>query len=239
MSKPKTNKLAKRIAIGMMAVFVLVCVWAYISVKSIPEWYMPVQVTPQEYPDIRDEITEASRVLNNSMQRIEPFEYQVTEQQVNRWLNSAEALDPRYKGFWPPSVQSPVVAFHNGQVSGGALLDFKGRQTIANITLSVELFGDQIAVNIASFCAGKLPLPRSLIIQQLQNLLDAQRPKVRQQMLAIIEGQAVENRFPFPNSDYDFKVINIDFANGTATVGIQPLEKEKNAKNRSKSSSDE
>jgi len=221
--KARRLKLARNLAVILLGALLILLAWAYISFKRIPDWYRPVHVSPAQHQQIRDEITETGMVLNNKMQRVEPFLFEITDQQINRWLNGLEALDPQLEYVMPSSVESPVVAFRDGKISVGALLHLDGQRTVANLTVRIVLFEDKIALEELALRAGQLTLPRSFLVDRLKQFVEQQDPQLRRTLVAILEGQAIENRFRFPNSDYDFRITSVKITDGRLQVGIQPL----------------
>ncbi len=207
-----------------MLVLIIGTLWAYTSAKRIPQWYKPADVSPAQYQELRDQFTETTRVLNNNIQRNQPFDFEITAQQINRWLNSLDAFDPQLPRRLPKAIQDPAIGFYQDRIWLGALLDLDGRKAVANLEISISLLAQTLVVDIVSFRAGTLALPRAVLVDKFQDFLQAQEPQLRKQLEDVLEGKPIPNRFGLPNSGHDFRIKSIKISSGKLTVRIEPLE---------------
>ncbi len=207
-----------------MVVLITGTLWAYISAKRIPQWYQPVDVSPTQYQELRDQFTETTRVLNNNIQRSQPFDFEITAQQINRWLSSLDAFDPQLSRRLPKAIHDPAIGFYQDKIWLGALLDLDGRQTVANLEICISLLAETLVVDIVSFRAGTLALPRAVLVEKFQDFLQAQEPQLRKQLEDVLTGKPIPNRFGLPNSGHDFRIKSIKISSGKLTVRIEPLD---------------
>ncbi|NLX04286.1 MAG: hypothetical protein GXY33_03975 [Phycisphaerae bacterium] len=182
------------------------------SLFHVPDWYHPVAVPPDAGQEIRDELTELTRVFNNSMQQPAPFEFVLSQDQVNRLISGRAMIDPRFADLLPHELSQPAVAWQDGCFKAGAIVQFHGAPMLASLSARIHLDPNNIEIHGLQVRVGAWPVPQSLIQEHVEQVLS--KP---------LQNLVVPNRFRYPNSDYDVRVEQIRMDEGNLVLTIQPI----------------
>ncbi|NNM85467.1 MAG: hypothetical protein HKL96_06910 [Phycisphaerales bacterium] len=153
-----------------------------------PRWYQPLSATS---PIVQEQAREAqSLVLNlrNQVQNphIRYVKWIITQNQVNSLLSLVydESSASEHKGR-AAMVQQPFVRFSNGRITLAARLHGLFASSVASITIGVRTApaltpgaAPQGHIQILSLHSGELPIPRFLLIAELQSLIPRLAPSI-------------------------------------------------------------
>ena len=204
----------------------LVVVAIYCSLVYVPGWYAPQHVTADQQQTLRDELTELTRVFNNGMQRPVPFEFVISERIANRLIDGLGLIDPNLADVIPEQIIDPAAAWRDDKIRFGCIVQADGKKLLANVSIELGISDDKrmLLVDDIAVRVGAWPVPFSYVEEYLNKAADRSSKLDREVINRLIIDRAVENRFKYPNSDYDFRIDKIVAEDGNLALTIHPIE---------------
>lgn len=203
---------------------VALVVAGYASLVYVPGWYRPEAVTADEQQVLTDELTKLAETLHNGMQHPQPFVFRLTQRQANRLIAGRALIDPQLAEALPEQLADPAVAWRDGRLYVGAVVQYRGMKLLASVGLAVSVDEHFVHVNDLNARIGAWPAPLSRIEAYLQDRGAGSSPLSDEVIEDLVSERRVANRFSYPNSDYDFRIENIVAANGELAVTIVPID---------------
>lgn len=213
------------IVIGTVAVMlVAVCAAAiFMAGRYVPTWYAPTLADPAQHQNIRDEAHIYIATFNNQMQHDEPFTYEISEAQINRFLTAPDAIDPTWQADNGP-VSDPYVSVVDGALLLGATIDTPALQGVLNARLRPinSSNGTDIAIEYLRF--GRMPVKVSWLTDRFGDAL-ASEGSFDVNTLLRDNGKKIvlPERIPFRGSDYDVHIRSIECVEGLLRIAIDPV----------------
>ena len=170
------------IALALTAFLLATATTGYFLITHRPADYQPRQwsadpkVRKEEQKDAENRGLKKSEEFYNNSQRLEPFMFRLEQQIVNDLL-LLDDTQTYLQRKWPKMAQhinQMQVRFSEGQINVMGLITYKNVKTIMTITFQPALLEtEELQVNLSSVKAGALPIPESVINQQLNRLAEA------------------------------------------------------------------
>ena len=179
-----SRKTLKRSALGLLGLLLIVGVVLYVQANLVPSAYRPADLAPEQREAQADHFIDQIATLYNHSQRFEPYEWVITQDQLNAYLASMDEIASAFPGGATPGqidrtmqeagLSKPAVSMRDG------VLTLMVRSTSHDKILSVGLrFShpqpDRLEVRLASTRVGRLGLPHSAAQQALAQLKDGVR----------------------------------------------------------------
>jgi hypothetical protein len=160
------------------------------------------------------------------MQHPEKFDFSISANEINRLLSGMAYLDPKLKDAIPSNVDRPAVQFENDTLDVGAVVEQDGKKVFVSVQIKVVALEKWLTLDTFRVRVGKYPLPREQILEKIRT----KTGKIEKYLPFIDEllktGQCT-NRFPYPNSNYDFCLRNLRAKDGVLYMTIEPLPRAK------------
>jgi hypothetical protein len=192
-SKPPTTKKRRKkrrsllsilltIALAFTAFLLATATTGYFLITHRPTDYQPRQwsadpkIRKQEQKDAENRGLKKSEEFYNNSQRLEPFTFRLEQQIVNDLL-LLDDTQTYLQRKWPQMSQyisQLQVSFSENQINVMGQITYNDVKTIMTISFQPTLLEtEELQVNLTSVKAGALPIPESVINQQLNRLAEA------------------------------------------------------------------
>jgi hypothetical protein len=215
------------------AVIVLVLfgglVGGYLALVHVPDWYQPAYVGVADQQCLRDDLTSMTTKFNNSMQHPDAFEFSITEDEINRLLSGLGYLDPRLSEAIPTSVDRPAVQLDDDTLKLGAVIEQDGRKVFASFRIKVSALEDILVMDNLEAYVGMYPIPRETLKEKMSKV-SGRLAKYSPVIEEMLNAGRCPNRFPYPNSSYDFRIRDLKARDGVLSMTVQPITRTKTKK---------
>jgi len=167
----------------------------------------------------------------------QPFEFRVTQDQLNAWIAAREEMWPLAREWLPPGIADPFVSIDEQGIRLAATVQFGSLQTVVGVRLAVTAAPDRLHLKLIEVTSGSLPVPASLVEQQLVSFyrkhgIQLEWPdRQGERKLVNLNGLASEG-IDLPNLGVwrqldlpprEYRVIGLGFEPGVLTLTVQPL----------------
>jgi hypothetical protein len=222
--------------VGMGVLGVGVTLW--LMFQHIPSWYRPPAIVPVNSElsqrvrndwlgvigDLRDELVRSDT----------PFDYSVSQDQLNAWLAVREVIPKLPRNWLPPSMSEPFVLIERDGVRLAATYRSGGIRTVLSARLEIAVESSGIRVKLAEVAGGSLGMPESWVVERLA-LLDGRTWPAGQRsdyqvggpplpaLTGLYEGVSLPNTWLYKEVDRRFRVKGLRFQPGTLLVTLEPL----------------
>jgi hypothetical protein len=201
--------------------------------QHVPAWYRPVQVAPDSAHQIRNDMLRAQDDFAGLLARSDsPFEYRVTQDQLNAWLAAREDIWPLAREWLPAGVSEPFVVIAPEGVRVAATWSRDSIQTVVSADLAVRADDGAIHLKLQAVKSGSLPVPADWLRQLLAGLradfrearLDVPgRPARGARPADLFDGVSVPNEGTWWEPRRRLRVIGLRLEPGAVTLTIRPL----------------
>lgn len=201
----------------------------YCLVSRRPSDYEPARLTHRQKQDQAYRFFDRVQEFNNKVQRVRAFTFRLSQQELNRYLAAMDEIaalredEQRtkvYEGMEEQGVSGPAVALRDGSVTFMIRSDAHHKILSADVAIGTTA-EKAIRVRLTGFRVGVLPLPTSLVREELRRWQDAaaepsgdpQEPGASAVRVGgILKGLvAAIDRGPLPTRyEWDGKPIRID-----------------------------
>ncbi len=173
----RLGRRGRIILLSVAGVVAAGAITAYILASSVPSYYRPARLTVAEKDLAMREFRRRLMEFNNEGQKNEPFTWTVTQDQLNRYLDSMDEIAMQ-GGAKPGSVHRAMQSVGLSEPAvildgGGVRLVAKSLQyrKVVSIYLSLVIGPDgRLRVSLAGARIGKLPMPVSLVRSLVERL---------------------------------------------------------------------
>lgn len=196
--------------------------------QHIPAWYTPAQVPAADLQGIKDDLVRSEDSFSASMNAEGIFEFRLTQDRLNAWLAAREQIWPEAQHWIPPMMDAPFIAFEPGRILLAGTVQLGGIQTVLSASVHLGIDDQGVAIRLAGVTGGSLPVPDSLVREQLRQL-DARRPRRTEAATSLpsaeelLAGTHVPAEFVWWNGKRPFRVRGIQVERGAITFRIEPL----------------
>ena len=228
----------------------------YILSTCQPGRYKPAELDDQQRKRVAQEFV-ARRVIKDfgeSAGQGQPFEWSISEDDLNNILASmdeiANQLDPRGAQDKPVqhamgrmSIYSPAASFQPGQIS--LMVYSEKYKRVLSADLGMHMTGDgKLKVSLDGSRVGQMPLPGSVVQEQLERLRQALPRKANQyehvaarglspedfalvihQVLQAIDGQPFDPVLTWPDGKRKVRIDSIEISDSMLKMHMTPLAK--------------
>ncbi len=224
------------LGIGLIALGTL---WLVFQHK--PDWYRPVTVDETVLQQARRDSAATVDTISKQIVEGRTFEVTLRDHTVNEWLAALPHQWPDARRSIPPEISDIALSFDAGKIRLGALCVRGGWRTIVSVglTLGVSPDGSEASIALADAHGGSLPVPRAVLEDVLQRVLQHARSNPSsadddpgelgsilrsvRSVDELFEGVKVENRFVWPNGARPFRIDAITARAGELRLRLEPL----------------
>jgi len=247
----RLGRKSRIVLLSVAAVAAAGVLTAYILASSVPSYYRPVRLTAAEKDSAMREFRRRLMDFNNDGQKNEPFNWTVTQDQLNRYLDSMDEIAMQ-GGAKPGSVHramesvglaEPAVILDGGHVR--LVAKSLQYQKVVSIDLSLAIGPDsRLRVSVAGAWIGQLPMPASLVRSLVERLRGkfAKKPAgqttapaiggldssqvalVLQRVISAIDGEPIATEMTWRiTTRKRVRVTRIDIDAGRLTLHMAPV----------------
>jgi len=167
-----------RISLLVLLLAALAVVVLYFQASRIPSDYRPAQLSGREREQAARQFVSQISDFNNKAQLPQPFEWQITQEQANRYLAAADEIAANRLGGRPGEVREALesVGLSDPAVSlNDSILALLVRSSHYDKVVSADIrftFLDdgRLQIRLAQTWVGQLPVPDALLRSQLERL---------------------------------------------------------------------
>ncbi len=173
----------KKIILRLIAIVALLLIASvviiYIQASRTPDDYHPMKLSKDELAKTAGKFVQHVVLdFSNNAQRIKPFEWQISEEQINRYLASIDEIAflraGRKRGEVNSAMRSvgmagPMIKLADGTVT--FMITLTDLNKVASIELGAELTEDK-SLKLGITCAriGKMRVPKGVLVGPLRKL---------------------------------------------------------------------
>lgn len=237
MLSPTPNSGKRRIVRGVIIAAVLGIISLaslFMASRGTPTWYEPPVVDDAMAEDARRSLSDAYQQFTDAVVAGEPFTYRISEKTVNTWLAARERMWPAAADTLPSQIDSPMVAFRDGNIAVAARVKLTGLWTVVSMRSSAHADDHWLVVGPITILAGSVPMPlrtvgsiidktntADLDLRNLRHLADPTKSIHR--LTDLINGFAIRNELYWANGERYFRITGINAENGWLTISVEPI----------------
>jgi hypothetical protein len=176
----RLGRKGRIVLLSVAAVAAAGALTAYILASSVPSYYRPARLTVAGKDAAMREFRRRLMDFNNDGQKNEPFNWTVTQEQLNRYLDSMDEIAIQggakpgsgHRAMESVGLAEPAVVLDGGHVR--LIAKSLQYQKVVSMDLSLAIGPDsRLRVSLAGARIGQLPMPKSLV----RSLVDRLRAK--------------------------------------------------------------
>lgn len=152
----------------------------YVQLSRIPEDYHPAQLTADQKNQAVKEFWNMVQDFGNAIQENQPFDWSVSEDQLNRYIASIDEIASStpsgrpgaiYRALDDAGLAQPAVALHEGILT--FMVRSKEHEKLLAVDVSLSLAeGRNLRVRVVEARVGKVSMPSKWVKNQLEKLRD-------------------------------------------------------------------
>ncbi|MFW6065674.1 MAG: hypothetical protein ACOC9S_02535, partial [Planctomycetota bacterium] len=173
----RIRKAAKWVVLFVVLAVAGTGVLLYILAAQVPPDYKPARLTQAQKQQAAYEFVNEKliRELNNPAQEGRPFDWRVTEDEINRYVASADEIAWLGLDSEPgrtrdrlarAGLSDPAVALGDGSVT--LMARDTRHDKIVSLTFAAEKSGRRLSLRVAGARVGKVAVPRSMVSEQVE-----------------------------------------------------------------------
>ncbi|MGQ9650329.1 MAG: hypothetical protein ACUVXJ_09485 [Phycisphaerae bacterium] len=219
---------------GLLVLFTAVTLW--LMFQHIPSWYRPPAIGPANHQRIRNDWAGSRDSLQQAMLHEEPFDFFVTQDQLNSWLAIREAIWQLSRQWLPSALSDPFVLVEKEGLRLAATYRNGSIRTVVSARLEITLQARGIWVRLAGLDAGSLGVPDSWVRERLR-LIDGRAwspgQKSRYQLggpplpslRTLLDGAVFPRTWVWKESELalPFEITGLRFEPGVVVISFRPL----------------
>ncbi len=220
--------------IGLPVLGMAVAITLWMMFQRVPAWYRPMAIAPGDQR-VKDDLSFASQRFSDMLVAMDrPFEYRLTQDQVNAWLAVREDIWPLSREWLPPELSDPFLRFDEQGVTLAVTWTGDGFSSVISARLSLQPAPGGISVRLVGVDAGALPVPEEWVRDALVKAdrsgwpagekLKHQRSDTPLPRLANLpEGAVFPNAWVWWNGSVPFLVRDVRFEPGAVVATFERL----------------
>jgi len=210
----------------------------WLMFQHIPSWYRPAAIAPGDLQAVRDDLARTFDTLSGLLIHEDgPFEYRLTQDQINAWLAAREDIWPGSREWLPPTLSEPFVSLDADGLRLAATYRQGGLQAVVSLRLTARAEREGIIVRLTQVSGGSLGIPRSWVCEHLLALDAGAWPVGKRSRLqlagdplpplsSLFEGIRLPHAWIWENGKQPFRIIDLQFEPGAGVITFEPLPRE-------------
>ena len=248
----KLGRLIKWAAVLIPTAILGTALVAYIQASRVPRFYAPAVLNAQQRDQAAKDFLN-NKILHefgNAAQANQPFDWVITEDELNRYLASMDEIAASAPAVQPGEVMrqmvraglaEPSVALRDGKLT--LMVRSSEYQKIVSVDLAFQLTRDGLLeISLRQVRAGRLPLPDSVVRERVGEVKDAltegndpsepgdlggissrEVGQALQSILAAIDARPVTPELTWRLNNKRVRIAAIDIADGTLRLRFVPV----------------
>ena len=140
----------------------------WLALQHVPAWYHPVEIAPEHLQEVRNDLAATQGTLNEQMLLARaPFEFRISEEQINAWLSAREDIWPLSREWLPPGVSDPLVRILPDGLRLSATVRHGWMQAVVTVWLELGADPTRVYARLLDVRSGSLPLPHAWVRHRL------------------------------------------------------------------------
>lgn len=221
------------LSVGLLAMVLVVTAW--LMLQHIPAWYRPARIPAAQLQQVRNDLLATYDSLAGEMNAATgPFDFRLTQEQVNAWLASRAEIVPGAGRWLPPFLSDPAVVIDGDGVRLGITYSDHGLRTVVSARLRLGADAQGIHLRLEEVASGSLGLPRSWIRDALSALGPQVVPLAEQmgvdvperalpELERLVEGITLPNEGVWQNPRVRFRVVGLRVEPGVIVITFEPI----------------
>lgn len=167
-----------RVLLLVVLLLVVAAVALYFQASRMPSDYAPAQLSAREKEQAARQFVNQIGEFNNKAQLPQPFEWQITQEQINRYLAAADEIAANRLGGRRGEVREalesvglndPAVSLNNGTLT--LLVRSSQYDKVVSADIRFQFVaGGRLQIRLVQTWVGQLPVPDTFLRSQLQRL---------------------------------------------------------------------
>jgi hypothetical protein len=234
--RPSRLKWVRWALLGVGLVVLVAGVTCWLMFQHIPGWYRPPAIAPAHHQRIRNDWAGSRDSLQQAMLRERPFEFTITQDQLNSWLAIREAIWQLSREWLPPALSEPFILIEKDGLRLAATYRSGSIRTVLSARLRTKLQADGIWVRLDGLDGGSLGIPDSWVRERL-TLMDGRAwspgKKSRFQLggpplpslPGLLDGAVFPATWVWKESELalPFQITGLRFEPGVLVISLRPL----------------
>lgn len=224
------RRSARRWALRAAALLLVVAIGGAVAgwlALRTPEWYRVPHIPETQRQQVRNNLLSAEQAMAEGLRRGQTFEYQLHQDDLNRWLTMRREIYPLAEEFIPPNWSDPIVRFDTGRITVAGRYSHASWSMIASIDIDVSFKDGEIVLTSGAVRSGSLPLPARLLGIPLDRPVERRAEKTWPGSPPIngdlAGGVRIGSRAWWKNGGWDYEVKNVSVSPGVLKLAIEPL----------------
>jgi hypothetical protein len=147
----------------------------FLAFQHKPGWYKPARIDRKDadaLQAVRREVTNRLDDFGRKLVEGKPFEFTISDTAINHLLTILPDVWPEAGARIPREIVEPAVAFENGGIRIGAILNTSNWLFVAGARCLISVAPDssQLRLTLDGVSGGSLPIPRSIIMRSLERV---------------------------------------------------------------------
>ena len=208
-----------------------------------PGWYQPVSLDEAGVQRARSQAVGVADFVSDRMVEGEEFDVLLQDRSINEWLAAWLRDWPDGRDALPPELSDPAIHFDAGRIRVAAYFATGGWRAIVSValTLGLTVDGSAVEIRLSGAHAGSLPLPRVILDDVLDHLLQGARAgppwedshstmgplaSILREVRSVdelFEGVRIRNRFVWFNGERPFRIESLTIDDGNLRLRVRPL----------------
>ena len=249
--KAKLGRKTRIVLLLLAIVIVAAVLYAYSLASRVPSYYRPAEMSAAQRDLAMREFRRRLMDFSNDGQGRQPFDWSVTEEQLNRYLDAMDVIAVQggakpgaaERAMASAGLEEPAISLDDGRVRLMARSRRYDRIVSIDIGLAVDDDG-LLHVGLDGAHIGRLPMPASLVSSYVDRLRDklsrpggsaetapaiggldpAQVAQVIQRVLSAIDGKPISTKMSWRiTTRKTVRVRRIDISDGKLTLHLEPI----------------
>ncbi|MBI4580150.1 MAG: hypothetical protein HY718_10640 [Planctomycetes bacterium] len=218
---------------GLLAIVLATAGGLWLAFQHVPAWYRPVEIAPDQMQAVRDDLVRVQSAFGEHLALAsEPFEYRISQDQINSWLAAREDIWPLSREWLPPGVSEPFVTIDPAGIRLAAACRYGSVQTVLSARVMVRADENQVHFQVIETHSGSLPVPRGWLRDRLASVPPpAEFPWAANgrgdgdpaSVADVLEGVSVPNTGVWWEPKRPYRVIAVRLEDGAIVLAIRPL----------------
>lgn len=234
MQRPWRARLRLILLIVLVSGVGLVCTLILLF-QHIPAWYRPTIIAPADLQRVKNDLIGTHQGFTDKLRfATGPFEYRLTEQQINAWLAAREQMWPPSREWLPSALSDPMMTVEDGAIRLAAVYRESGLKTVVSVRFNITGDANGIYIGLTDVSSGSLPVPISWVQGELAKLDPRLWPAGRMAygqhsgpplpaLADIFEEATFSNAWIWDNGHIPFRVVGLTAEPGAVVFIIEPL----------------
>jgi hypothetical protein len=210
----------RRVLLAVAAGLIAAPIAAGCALTCRPAWYQPASIDYTRLKVDKQDLVNLLDRIGAALNRGEPIELELSEEQVNRWITARAEIWPDSEPKALEALRHPQIILADGnRLRAGATVRWAGLEPVVSCTCRFVLNEEWLTIRCDSLSVGMLPVPRGWLAERAGKLADSLDSS---ECTVINGGFAFPNEWVWPNGKRRFRIQRMEISTGYATLRLEP-----------------